>query len=402
MARTTAYEKVHVAQQLRVRPVVADAFRDGRISYSMARVICRMDDPSRETDELVLRWAERGTVRQVEQLVAHELRSADQERPPLDPDLRRGVRRRPAGEGWAKIEVTVPELEADEFIKALDAFAAVVRRERSDDGGRSARADDGTGGGGGESRRVDDEPDAAVESRRADDGSGLDDDGDAGAGGEEDEVAWPAPVPDVADRYTRADDAKGAGGEPAGDDRRRQAFRASRADALVDLARVALAHADDGHAAGDDRYLLHLVAREGQITTLDGTPLDPGDTDMICCDASTVTHTIDDDGEPLQLGHKTKVWSTAQRRAVMVRDGGHCRFPGCERRIVDVHHRHPAGQGGPTDVDNAMAACRHHHRLLHHGFTTRRDPDATIHFHRPDGTELGDSRPAQHQLAMAA
>jgi hypothetical protein len=30
---------------------------------------------------------------------------------------------------------------------------------------------------------------------------------------------------------------------------------AQKADAFMDLARTALAHADGGHAAGDDRYL---------------------------------------------------------------------------------------------------------------------------------------------------
>ncbi|MDQ6784489.1 MAG: 13E12 repeat family protein, partial [Actinomycetota bacterium] len=34
MARATAFEKVRIARQLRARPAVAEAFADGRLSYS--------------------------------------------------------------------------------------------------------------------------------------------------------------------------------------------------------------------------------------------------------------------------------------------------------------------------------------------------------------------------------
>ncbi|MGH9094889.1 MAG: HNH endonuclease, partial [Acidimicrobiales bacterium] len=52
----------------------------------------------------------------------------------------------------------------------------------------------------------------------------------------------------------------------------------------------------------------------------------------------------------------------------LVRDGGHCRFPGCQRTIADLHHQHHWNHGGPTDLDNAFLACPHHHTLLHHGY----------------------------------
>jgi hypothetical protein len=40
----------------------------------------------------------------------------------------------------------------------------------------------------------------------------------------------------------------------------------------VDLARTALAGADGGHAAGDDRYLVHLVNHGDTTSFLDGRP----------------------------------------------------------------------------------------------------------------------------------
>ncbi|HZD96997.1 MAG TPA: HNH endonuclease signature motif containing protein [Micromonosporaceae bacterium] len=66
---------------------------------------------------------------------------------------------------------------------------------------------------------------------------------------------------------------------------------------------------------------------------------------------------------------------------MLLRDGG-CAFPGCERppRHTDIHHIQPWQHGGPTNQDNAVALCRHHHQLIHHSdWTIRIGPD-----HRPD------------------
>jgi hypothetical protein len=352
---------------------------------------------------VVVEWAERGTVRQVEQLVRHHQQTADQERPPADPDVRRGLRTRPVGDGWGRLEVTLPETEIAEISAVLDAFMAIERRDHrshTEGGdGQSARGDDAeadtdrrAASGAGRSACVDDE------TRAARDPNLLDlDDADVQA------REGPRPSP-CADDDADTDGTPGwpGGGVPSVEQRLRP-WQASRANALVDLARVALAHADGGNAAGDDRYMLHLVARDGQLTTIDGTPVDPATAAAITCDASYVAHTVDDHGEPLHLGRKTKVWSTAQRRAVLVRDGGRCRFPGCDHRLVDIHHRIPWDDGGPTDIDNALTVCRPHHRLLHHGgFTTTPGHDGTVHFHRPDGTELATTTPAHQQLSMAA
>ena len=42
MGRSTAKEKVRVAFELRQRPVIADAFVDGRLTYSKARALTRL------------------------------------------------------------------------------------------------------------------------------------------------------------------------------------------------------------------------------------------------------------------------------------------------------------------------------------------------------------------------
>ncbi|MDQ6783816.1 MAG: HNH endonuclease [Actinomycetota bacterium] len=213
------------------------------------------------------------------------------------------------------------------------------------------------------------------ESSRGDSGPGT---ADPGAGG---------PV----DESSRADSQADAG---------RHRERSRRADAFMDLTRTALAHADDGAAVGDDRYLVHVIVGPDGAELVDGTPLATGAAERIACDTSIVTHRTRPTGEPLSLGRKTRVWSMAQRRAVQVRDGGHCRFPGCERRIADLHHQRPWAQGGPTDIDNGFLACGHHHTLLHAGCTATGNPNTELTFHRPDHTTLGTSRPRQRTRAM--
>ena len=69
----------------------------------------------------------------------------------------------------------------------------------------------------------------------------------------------------------------------------------------------------------------------------------------------------------LDLGTKTRQWNAAQRRAIRYRFGGRCFVPGCDRRIVELHHTNPVGEGGATDLDLALPACKGHHHLVHEG-----------------------------------
>jgi len=58
----------------------------------------------------------------------------------------------------------------------------------------------------------------------------------------------------------------------------------------------------------------------------------------MACDASVVHWRETSDGEPLNIGRKTRSIPPAIRRALSRRDGG-CRFPGCNcRKFVDAHH----------------------------------------------------------------
>jgi hypothetical protein len=74
------------------------------------------------------------------------------------------------------------------------------------------------------------------------------------------------------------------------------------------------------------------------------------------------------DGTPVNLGRGVRLATPAQRAAVAVRDGG-CAIPGCTvpASRCDVHHDTAWSAGGPTDLDNLIAACGPHHRELHAG-----------------------------------
>jgi hypothetical protein len=112
---------------------------------------------------------------------------------------------------------------------------------------------------------------------------------------------------------------------------------------------------------------------------------------MVACDTATAAYTVGEDGEPLRLGRKTREWSTAQRRAIAVRDGGHCRFPGCHHGHYDIHHIQPWEHGGLTDIDNGCCQCPRHHHMLHAGYHLQGHPDHELRFCRPDGTHLGST-----------
>jgi len=173
-----------------------------------------------------------------------------------------------------------------------------------------------------------------------------------------------------------------------------------RADALV---RIAEAYLSDKakQSNGGDRYLVHLHT---DVVTLkaDGTGAEAEieDCGHVCaetsrrlsCDAGVVHWLENADGEPLNVGRKTRTIPPAIRRALKRRDGG-CRFPGCTcTRFVDAHHIRHWADGGETSMDNLALLCRHHHRLVHEGgFCVEMDANGQVRFTKPDEQILPDS-----------
>ena len=182
----------------------------------------------------------------------------------------------------------------------------------------------------------------------------------------------------------------------------RPTLAALRADALGLLAERFLAvapEADEGLQSAD-RYLLTVHAPvtalplRAQVDSSDppgveqGAVLSQETVRRIGCDAALVRVLESGDGEPLDVGRKTRVIPPAIRRALKRRDGG-CRFPGCTHtKFVDGHHIVHWADGGETRLDNLVSVCRHHHRLLHEGGYTVARHGADFLFFRADGAQV--------------
>ncbi len=157
-----------------------------------------------------------------------------------------------------------------------------------------------------------------------------------------------------------------------------------RADALLEMAKVALS------ARGERGAVVTGADVVVDIETLGGATPDDltrarRDVDGIgavarevierlLCDSGLRRLLTDAHGVVLHLGRTQYRPNRAQRRALRRMFDG-CAFPGCDQQFhhCDVHHllRYPEG---PTDLDNLVPLCRHHHVLTHEGgWRLRRD-----------------------------
>ena len=86
----------------------------------------------------------------------------------------------------------------------------------------------------------------------------------------------------------------------------------------------------------------------------------------IACDCSiSVNHTKN--GEPINIGRKSRIWSAAMARAIKDRDQV-CVWPGCiQSRHLHIHHIKHWADGGETSVSNGACLCSHHHTMVHEG-----------------------------------
>ena len=113
----------------------------------------------------------------------------------------------------------------------------------------------------------------------------------------------------------------------------------------------------------------------------------------LACDAAITRVVLDPDSRLVDVGRTTRVVPAHLRRALAARDRG-CRFPGCDRPLAWCHLHHVVHwlHGGPTDHDNLVHLCSHHHHLLHEGGWTATFDGTDLRVFHPDGAPL--SRPA--------
>jgi hypothetical protein len=114
----------------------------------------------------------------------------------------------------------------------------------------------------------------------------------------------------------------------------------------------------------------------------------------LACDATAIVALDDDVGHTMYEGRARRFPTDSQRREIMRRDR-HCRFPGCTNvTFTNVHHIKPWGSGGPTDLENLVLLCQHHHYRLHSsGWSMSGNANERLTFLAPTGRAM-TSRPS--------
>ena len=119
-------------------------------------------------------------------------------------------------------------------------------------------------------------------------------------------------------------------------------------------------------------------------TTSPATGSPPPKPARLACTAKILPAVLGGDSLPLDLGRAKRLFTPAQRKALLIRDQT-CRAEGCDTpgTWCDAHHTDPWHTGGPTDLANAILLCSHHHHRVHDtGYRTDRLPNGDLRFHR--------------------
>ena len=192
---------------------------------------------------------------------------------------------------------------------------------------------------------------------------------------------------------------------PAGTSPQPVPFSARRADALARVAESFLAHGVMEAAGGDRQQIVVHVAAEtlrdrtaGCCEFEHGPSMAAETARRLACDASVVALIENDDGEPLNVGRKTRTISAPLRRALNARDKG-CRFPGCSNsRYLDAHHVEHWANGGETKPSNLVSLCRFHHHAVHEGgIRIEILDDGALRFVKPNGAAIDSVAPGYTQ-----
>ncbi|MGQ0429137.1 MAG: DUF222 domain-containing protein [Gammaproteobacteria bacterium] len=192
------------------------------------------------------------------------------------------------------------------------------------------------------------------------------------------------------------------------EDRRRRARRP--VEALGLLAESFLAHGpQDVSGADRQQIVIHVDAQtlkhdhEGRCEFEHGPSMAAETARRPACDASLITMIENEEGEPLNVGRKTRTIPPGIRRALNSRDKD-CRFPGCTfQRYVDGHHIKHWVHGGETKLSNLVMLCRFHHRLVHEGkVEVQMLDDGAVRFVRPGGIAYDSPLPGETRHATVA
>jgi hypothetical protein len=147
--------------------------------------------------------------------------------------------------------------------------------------------------------------------------------------------------------------------------------RAQRREA--GMARVCRYFLDRGESPTEDGERPHIAIamtleslRSGEFETTGdlALALAPSQISRLLCESKIQLIVTDTNGSPLDVGADVYRPSRKLRRAVLHRDKGRCRYPGCDRTHGEVHHV-TVFPDGKTVLANLVFLCDYHHHVLH-------------------------------------
>jgi hypothetical protein len=181
--------------------------------------------------------------------------------------------------------------------------------------------------------------------------------------------------------------ARGASEAQAGPSGSRIDWAHHRGLALVEL----LEHLPTDHLPHKVAATLVITLDEGWLTgklkaagLVTDDVISPGEARRLACGAGILPAVLDGRSVAVDLGRSARLFTETQRVAGALSHTS-CAADGCERAYAwcELHHRHPWGLGGPTDLDNMVPLCGFHHRRVHdRGYDHRWRPDGSVTFHR--------------------
>jgi hypothetical protein len=121
------------------------------------------------------------------------------------------------------------------------------------------------------------------------------------------------------------------------------------------------------------------------VSVLAGPRLGPRTLEEILCHGIVEVFGIAENGEPLNLGRRSRTVSRKLRRHVLGRDGG-CTVEGCSSRYrLEIHHSTPWSHGGRTDAQDLITLCWFHHHVSVHreGLGIHRIGTSRVRLKRP-------------------
>ena len=114
-------------------------------------------------------------------------------------------------------------------------------------------------------------------------------------------------------------------------------------------------------------------------------PISAAQARRLACTAQIIPVVLGGKSEVLDLGRSRRLFSPAQRRAMVVRDR-RCRAENCEIPAAwcEAHHsERPWSENGRTDLADGVLLCGwHHHRAHDPRYDVRRLADGDFRFHR--------------------